>query len=248
MLACVRNSAGELMVNFTVSIPEDLKTEMDKYSDVNWSEVTRKSIQAYLLNRKNSFPPLDFEIKEIHVRYDHDLMRPSMSLSFKATNKLDSELIIDRILFKVEFDKEYGRGKLEGAFTGQFLEYQSIIGQGDSNIKITFNPEVDMLRRLSDKMDATFWVYATLTVYVQGFTSPQIKVPPLKVPIDEWKKEVKSALNSYDGDWNKAHTNKSVEVFKCDVHGEFEIVGRKDEQALCPDCGKEAIKIGEYAE
>lgn len=193
------------MVNFTVSIPEDLKAEMDKFPDVNWSELTRKSIQIYLENRKNPFPPLEFEIKGAHISYEHDLMRPSMSLSLKAMNKLDSELIIDRILFKVEFDKEYGRQKLEGAFTGKSLEYEPIL-PNESKIVIRFYPQVDMLRRLSDKMEATFWVYVTLTVYVQGFRSPQIKVVSIKVPIDEWKNEVKTALNSYDADWNHAHS------------------------------------------
>lgn len=189
------------MVNFTVVIPEDLKAEMDKFTDVNWSELTRKSIQMYIQNRKNWFPPLEFELKELHVGYEHDLKRPSMSLSLKATNKLDSELIIDRILFKVEFDKEQGRGKLEGAFADQSFEYRRILS-GESKIEIFFYPQVDMLQRLSDKMEATFWVYVTLTVYAQGFVSPQIKVVPIKVPIDEWKTEVKNALNSYDADWN----------------------------------------------
>ncbi len=194
------------MVNFTVSISEDLKAEMDKFPDVNWSELTRKSIQVYLQSRKNPFPPLEFEMKEAHMVYDDDLRRPLMSVLLKGTSKLDSELVIDRILFKVEFNKEYGRGKLEGAFTGQFLEYQSVRGQGESNIKITFYPEVDMLRCLNEKLDATFWVYVTLTVFVQGFVCPQIKVVPIKVPIDEWKSQVESSLNKYDADWNHIRT------------------------------------------
>ena len=191
------------MVNFTVSIPEDLKSEMDKFPDVNWSELTRKSIQIYLQNRKNSFPPLDFEMNELHIGYDHDLKMPSMSLSLKATNKLDSELVIDRILFKVEFDKEYGRAKLEGAFESQSLEYRRI--SGESKIIIGFLPQADMLRRLSEKLEATFWVYVTLTVFVQGFVCPQTKVVLTKVPIDEWKNEVRVALNKYDAYWNQTH-------------------------------------------
>ncbi len=191
------------MVNFTVSIPEDLKAEMEKFPDVNWSELTRKSIQMYIQNRKNPFPPLEFEMKEVHIRYEHDLKRPSMSLSLKAMNKLNSELVIDRILFKVEFDKEYGRGKLAGAFVDQSLEYRQI--SGDSKILIIFYPQVDMLRRLSDKMEATFWIYVTLTIYVQGFALPQTEVVSIKVPIDEWKNEVGGALNAYDADWNRVY-------------------------------------------
>ena len=198
------------MVNFTVTLPEDLKAEMDKFPDVNWSELTRKSIQNYLQNRKNWFPPVEFELKEVHLRYEDDLKKPSMFLFLKATNKLDSQLIIDRILFKVEFDKEYGRAKLEGAFADQSLEYRPILS-GESKITISFYPQADMLRRLSDKMEKTFWIYVTLTVYVQGYASPQTKVVETKVPIDEWKNEVTTALNSYDADWNQKYPrNKAL--------------------------------------
>ena len=33
------------MANITLSIPEDLKKEMEKYPEINWSEVARDSIK-----------------------------------------------------------------------------------------------------------------------------------------------------------------------------------------------------------
>jgi len=33
------------MVNITLSIPEDLKKEMEKFPEINWSEVARNSIK-----------------------------------------------------------------------------------------------------------------------------------------------------------------------------------------------------------
>ena len=33
------------MVNITLSIPEDLKKEMEKFPEINWSEVARDSIK-----------------------------------------------------------------------------------------------------------------------------------------------------------------------------------------------------------
>ncbi len=33
------------MTNFTLSIPDDLKKEMDKFPEINWSEVARASIR-----------------------------------------------------------------------------------------------------------------------------------------------------------------------------------------------------------
>ena len=189
------------MVNFTVSIPEDLKAEMDKFPEVNWSNLTRKSIQEYLSNRNSWYPPVEFEIEEMHLRYDNDLMKPSLSLSLKSTSKLDYQLVVDRILYKIEFDKEYGRGKLQGAFSEQSLGYQLISTSG-SKITLSFYPEITMLRRLRDKLDATFWVYVTLQAYVQGFTSPNTNVLSIKVPIDEWKTQVEAVLDRYSSDWN----------------------------------------------
>lgn len=193
------------MVNFTVSLPEDLKAEMEKYPDVNWSEFTRKSIQSYLVSRKNPFPSLEFEMTGLNVSYDSDLMKPVMSLLLSANNNSDIEIVLDRMLFKVEFDKEHGRAKLMGAFNGQFLEYQSVRGQEIINFKISFYPKIDMLKRLSEKLESTFWVYATLTVFAQGFGAPLTKVVNTKVPIDEWKKQVTSTLNNYDADWKSSN-------------------------------------------
>ncbi len=33
------------MTNFTLSIPDDLKKEMDKFPEINWSEVARASMR-----------------------------------------------------------------------------------------------------------------------------------------------------------------------------------------------------------
>ena len=36
------------MVNITLAIPEDLKQELQKHEEVNWSAVIRKALQEYL--------------------------------------------------------------------------------------------------------------------------------------------------------------------------------------------------------
>jgi hypothetical protein len=196
------------MVNFTVTLPEDLKAEMEKYPEVNWSEVTRKSIQIYVQNRKNPVPQLEFEMKEVHVQYSQSLRRPFVSIRLKATNKLASDVVVDRILYEVDFYRREGRGDERGGFIGQSLEYRSL-RPGESETSIIFYPEVDLLRDLTDMMESTFWLSVTLTVFVQGFTNSYIKVVLIKVPIDEWKNEVKSALNLYETHWASKRSLKS---------------------------------------
>jgi hypothetical protein len=201
-------------VNFTVSIPEELKTEMEKYPDVNWSNLIRKNIQNYLQNRRNTFPPLEFELKEVHLAYSNELMQPLMILDLKVAKSLDSQIIIDRISFNVKFVKEHfvqhgedylvvaARDKkaLAGVFKEVLLDYLHII-KSVSDVKMSLSPSVDMLRRLNDNIHASFWVDISITAYAQGFEYPAIKNLTIKVPIDEWKNELTNALNSYDKDW-----------------------------------------------
>lgn len=211
------------MVNFTVSLPEELKAEMDKFPDINWSEQIRKNIQSFLLYKRNQFPPLEFELAELFFTYANDLMQPLMVICLKVTKKmLDSQLIIDRMLFTVKFVKEHfiphgedyrvveAREKkaLQGIFRENLLQYTYII-KSDSDVKIPLSPPVDLFRRLNVKMQATFWVDISLTAYVQGFEHPAIKNLSIKVPIDEWKSQANSVLSSYDSDWNQGQISQN---------------------------------------
>jgi hypothetical protein len=186
------------MVNVTVSVSDELKAEMDKYSDVNWSEVTRKCIQAYLQNRKND-PLGDFKL--INVRVNTGLLsKPQMGFTIESTNKTDSELIIDRIFFEVYIE---GVG---WCFEGQHLKYERVLPNYPTRIPIDFYPEVDVLRRINSRLEATFTVELGLDVYVQGFASPvhlgnQKNRPKYRFPIDEWKNQVKATLDRFDADW-----------------------------------------------
>lgn len=39
-----------------------------------------------------------------------------------------------------------------------------------------------------------------------------------------------------------------ITVWKCDVHGEVELIDYKETVAYCNICGKEMVKVGEYYE
>lgn len=204
------------MVNFTVSIPEELKAEMDKFPDVNWSELFRKSIQNYLRNKSHVFSPLGFELTDVRITYSHDLMQPLMLVYLKVTkNSLDSQLIIDRMLFTVKFvtehfvphgeDYRYVQARenkaLKGVFTDSVL-YQEHIIKSEYDLEIPLSVPIAVLRRVSEKMQATFCIDITITAYVQGFEHSPSKNLSKEIPIDKWKNQVETTLNSYDADWN----------------------------------------------
>lgn len=203
------------MVNFTVAIPEGLKAEMDKFPDVNWSELTRKSIQNYLQNKNRVFPPLEFELKEVHFTYIPELMRPSMLVNLKVTKKsLDSQLVIDRMLFAIQFVKEHfvphgedytavaarERRARKGAFKESWLKHIYLIKDA-ADITIHLYPPVEILQCLSEKLQASFWIDISIEAYVKDFEHSVTKNLSVKVPIDEWQTQVKNALNSYVRDW-----------------------------------------------
>lgn len=207
------------MVNFTLSIPEDLKKEMDKYPDVNWSELTRKSILNYIQNRDKTFPPIEFQLKEVHFAYAEDLMQPLMTVILKVSKKSsETQLIIDRMLVTVKFLTEHfvphgeeckvimakEKEALKGVFKENLLDYRYIIKDVYDDFQITLAPPSDLLRRLSDKIQATFWIDIAIGVFIQGFEYSTTQNLSIKVPIDEWKKQVTSILNNYDADWKSS--------------------------------------------
>jgi hypothetical protein len=40
-----KNESKRKMVNFTLSLPEDIKNKMDQFPEINWSEVARESFK-----------------------------------------------------------------------------------------------------------------------------------------------------------------------------------------------------------
>jgi len=46
------------MPKFTVSIPNELKKELDKYPEVNWTEVLRRGLKEYI-RKFNKFEEMD---------------------------------------------------------------------------------------------------------------------------------------------------------------------------------------------
>jgi hypothetical protein len=199
------------MVNFTVTMSEELKAEMDRYPEVNWSEVFRKSIQTYLQIRQNPVPQLEFEMREAHVSWNPFLARPFVYVNLKATNRMMADLVIDRILYDIVFLKSFHERTARGGFEGQFLEYRKLQPDKPADIQVAFYPDVDLLRRLTDMMESTFGLQADLTVFVQGFTNPYHIQVFIKVPIDEWKNEVKSALDNNKWHWNPRTPEKGQE-------------------------------------
>jgi hypothetical protein len=191
------------MVNLTVSISDDLKAEMDKYSDVNWSEVTRKCLLNYIQNKKSPRDPLEFTSEEVHFSFSEYLRQPSMGIRLRVTNKMDSNLVIDRMFFTVEFlalkfehatrenvlkaEQEapslggvaYGARVVLATFQDSWLKPELIWNRVPTEnsrvttLNIRLFPPVEMLRLLRDKIKATFSLDFSLEAYIPSLVDSE---------------------------------------------------------------------------
>ena len=199
------------VVNFTVTMPEELKAEMDKYPEVNWSEVIRKSVQSYLLSRQYPIPQLEVEVFEYIVQWNQFIARPLILFNLKIIDKMSTDVTIDRIIYTLSFTTITDNDR-KGGFEGTFSHYRQIKPNTTLQMGIHFYPEIDTLKKLTEKMIATFAIEATLYIYVQGFANPFVKTISTKVPIDEWQNMVSSALTHYESHWKEHHSEDSIQV------------------------------------
>jgi hypothetical protein len=190
------------MVNFTVTVTEELKAEMDRYPEVNWSEVIRKSIQTYTQTRQNPTPQLEFELKEAHVHWDWLLGQPRIGLHIRVTNKLTVDVLLDRITFTIGFLVSQTRDA-KGGFAGQYLQFRQIPADKSTDLEFTVYPDADTLRRLTSLLESTFLLQLDLTACVKDYPNPLFKQVLGKVPIDEWRNEVNTALEYFDQHWGR---------------------------------------------
>ncbi len=75
------------MVNLTLSIPEDLKSEMEKFPEINWSEVARAAIRRKALLLKE----FDKLLKESEFT-EEDAVELGRKINKKASKKILNKL------------------------------------------------------------------------------------------------------------------------------------------------------------
>jgi hypothetical protein len=187
------------MVNFTVTVPEDLKTEMDRFEEVNWSLVFRNSVLNYIQARQNPQPKLDYELKAVGVVPNWASWRPDVFFEVNVKNLMDASILVDRMVLFARFYGSAEGNDCLGGFECYHLEPRSIPANSSSVIQVQAYPDEDFMRRFSTFISRSFVVEVDIRTYVQGFPNESTKVNiRVKVPFDEWKEQSKRALNLID--------------------------------------------------
>lgn len=180
------------MPNVTISVPEDLKSEMDKLTEVNWSEVSRNAISAYINQRKNPTPTLDLVVRDIRLDpYAYNTGNPSLQVDLWMTNKMNTEIVVDRVLSTARFimaERYFPIGKANDFV----IRYLSAAASGVSQLHYEFSNE--LISKLQFKTKSTFECKINCTVFVRDFKNGYSQEVTTKIPIDHWSEFAQKAL------------------------------------------------------
>jgi hypothetical protein len=180
------------MPNVTISVPDDLKAEMDKFLEVNWSEVGRKAIAKYIDERKNPTPRVEFDIRDARVGYyPWQSSSPTLTVSLRIHNHMESEIVVDRVLFHArcyEGSNQYGIG------SGSDL-YKRVIGANSSGeAYLILELTRERIEPLASVFKSTFQCQISCILFAEGFKNSYSQEVYTKIPIDEWKEAVSKVL------------------------------------------------------
>lgn len=183
------------MPNLTISVPEKLKTEMDKFPEVSWSEICRKAITRYIDQRKNPIPNIELDLRNARITdYDYDTGYPTLSIDLRIHNKMNSEIMVDRILSKARFLAEDRRFHAVGSANDL---HRRIIGSnsvGGATIRLVLPKE--KITELQGVFKSTFDCHVICTVFVEGFKNAYNQEVKTMIPIDRWNDVVKKVLKT----------------------------------------------------
>lgn len=179
------------MPNVTISVPEDLKRDMDELTEVSWSQVCRNAISRYITERKRPTPNIELDLQNISLEAKyHESGYPVLSMSLRIHNKMEFDIIIDRILFNVGF-WEGNRVYYVGS---SYDLYKNTIPPTLTISKQTFQSlPKEKIEELRDTFDSTFRCGIRCIVFVEGFKQPYSRELHTRIPIDEWKKIIYEA-------------------------------------------------------
>ena len=180
------------MPNVTISVPDSLKTEMDEFTEVSWSQICRDAISRYIVVRKNPTPKIELDLQRIDLRAkDFVQGYSSLIITLRIHNKMDFEIIVDRIIFHVDFwnsSRVYTMGN-------SFDIHKIILNPTSTVTKSTYlNIYKEKIYELKNIFNATFPCSIRCVVFVEGFKQPYNTELHTRIPIDEWLEVVHETI------------------------------------------------------
>jgi hypothetical protein len=157
---------------------------MDELSEVNWSEVCRNAISAYVVAKKNPTPQIDLLVTSLVPRfYPH--RGPELEIALRFDNRMPREVEIDRMIFEVALvDKG---GKPLGLLKGSDLQILSIGPNSFFSQTIYTDFNFDWFVHVDEITTRSFYATVSFTVYVRNFKQSVRGSAQLTIQKEEWK-------------------------------------------------------------
>jgi hypothetical protein len=173
------------MANLTISIPDDLKAQMDtQFPETNWSSVCRSAIQQYIFSRQGQYPHLDVFIDSIVQEATTELGQPGIRTNLRIENRTPLELLIDRINLVISIVS--GADVIVGRETWHLAPIS--LYPNRSNFAQDFFPiSPDELVRTESLVKQSPVIRVKVNAYVTGFQMPVQVQLQSKVPLDDWQ-------------------------------------------------------------
>jgi hypothetical protein len=184
------------MPNVTITVSEELKAEMDKLSEVSWSEICRNAISLYISERGSPTPKIELDVRSSRLTdYDSETGYPALIMDIRIQNRMNSEIRVDRILANVKsFPQE---GSVVSFGQANDLQRKAVgsnsIGSGTLRLALPS----DKLKELQGIFKSTFDCYVFISVFVDGFKNSYDTQLVTQIPIDVWKGVVETALKRF---------------------------------------------------
>lgn len=173
------------MVNVTISVSELLKSKMVEHSDENWSKVCREAIDAHIHLLENPFPDIKIELSE--VRFSYHKGKPGIILNLNLTNKMNTPLTLDRILFDVNFSPM----PAETLDLGSGIEMRkSVIPMGKWVTRPFIELDPDLILRVNERLDRPFQCGVHIIAFFEDYKEAYYESRAVRVPIYDWQQFV----------------------------------------------------------
>lgn len=172
------------MANLTISIPDELKEQMDKqFPEANWSQISRNAIQQYIAARQNVVPKLEIFLQQTIQDINFEI-GPGIWTQVRIENRMPIELVVDRILFTTTL---YSSNKFIAGREGAHLAPVYLLPNGSGSAQYFFAMEPAFLVKSSEDIKQSVQLRETVRAYVQGFQQPVGAQLQSKIPLDEWQ-------------------------------------------------------------
>jgi len=184
------------MANLTISVPDELKSEMDSMTEVNWSDVGRKAIIGYIQSRRSPTPLVDLQIEDATWIYAD--WQPALQLSLRMRNLMESEIKVNQTVFHLQIQVP---GRIFNI--APITHSQSAVLQPGAPwpFQVLLRAQPEAILEMNQQIKSTFFCNIVAMVHGEGFQRPASIRLLTKTGKDEWETFVTQVIYALKTQW-----------------------------------------------